>query len=70
MIGIKFVAQCIKTKSKMYSSTIYFKTLEESTLMLIKAQRLNLETKFPTHRILTLIVNEEKENDIHLTPRI
>lgn len=68
MIGVKFVAQCIKTKTKMYSSTMYFKQLEETTLILIRAQRVNLELKFPTHRILTLITNEDSQNDIHLTP--
>jgi|LakMenE01Jun11ns_1017448.scaffolds.fasta_scaffold9014031_2 hypothetical protein len=70
MIGVKFVAQCVKTKTKMYSSMMYFKALEESTLILIKAQRVNLELKFPTHRILTLITNEDSGNDIHLTPHI
>lgn len=69
MIGVKFVARCPKTKNKMYSSKLYFNNLEESTLMLIQAQRINLQTRLPDHTILTLIVNEESVNDIHLSPR-
>lgn len=62
MISVKFFAQDIKNKNnKVATTTVYFEELDDYVNILIKAQRVQLETALPDFRIVALITRENEE---------
>ena len=60
MISVKFFAQDLKDKTnRIESGTVYFDELTDNVNIIIKAQRVHLESALPNCRVVALITQEE-----------